>query len=125
MLPGPRCGPWGRGGSSRARLTGEEAGGPSPRLKPRPGCGRGPRSGLPAAPKVPRRPAGAQGPWWVSAPLGNKAGEAGAALDRAGAGPRVALGPGGALRRRIGGAAHKLRGGRLSRYWRGAGDPES
>ncbi|KAJ1145211.1 hypothetical protein NDU88_011502 [Pleurodeles waltl] len=34
---------------------------------------RGPRSGLPATPKVLRRPAGARGPWWVSAPLGNKA----------------------------------------------------
>ncbi|KAJ1155800.1 hypothetical protein NDU88_008525 [Pleurodeles waltl] len=37
----------------------------------------------------------------------------------------VALGPGGALRRWIGGAAPVLGWGRLARLWRGAGDPEN
>ncbi|KAJ1092061.1 hypothetical protein NDU88_005175 [Pleurodeles waltl] len=78
-----RCGPEGSGGPSRARLTREEAGGPSPRLQPQPRVElwaaaseertarvrRGPHPGLPAVLKVPERPAGGWGPWWVLTPL--------------------------------------------------------
>ncbi|KAJ1144190.1 hypothetical protein NDU88_010492 [Pleurodeles waltl] len=111
MLPGPRCGSLRRRGVSRARLTGVEAGGPSPRLKPLPRVKLRAAAGEERTARLQRETSfrsaccaegtevAGRGPGALVGlhPVGqqrSEAGEAGSALDRAGPAHEFSIWPG-------------------------------